>query len=428
MEISGANNITGEFKIPGDKSISHRSVIIASTVSNDVVIENFLFSEDCINTINVLEKVGVKIEKINGNLIVRGKGIRNFKEPEEILEVGNSGSTMRLVSGVLCATNFLSILSGDRSINNRPMRRIIEPLTKMGAKIYGRADDTKAPLVIFGNPELTGKKHEISISSAQVKSCIMLAALNARGGTEIMQPEISRDHTERMLEYFGAKIIYNGKYTKITPGNVLKGKNIYIPGDISSAAFFIVACLILRGSHIIIKDVGINPTRCYFLEILKKMGAKIKIKNVRTISNEPLADIETFYSELSAVVIEKEKIPNIIDEIPILCVAASAADGTTIIKEAGELRHKESDRISSIISQFKKLGVNIMEKDNSIIINGGKNLKVKGGVVDSFGDHRIAMSLAVLSLLSKDKVRILDSECINTSFPDFKYLLKKALK
>mgnify|MGYP001145942444 CR=1 FL=1 len=427
MEIYGADSICGEIKVPGDKSISHRSAIISSITKDNVVIENFLFSEDCIKTIEVLKKVGVKIEKLNGNLIVYGRGIESFKEPDEILDVGNSGSTIRIISGVLCATNFLSVLSGDKSINSRPMGRIINSLNEMGAKIYGRDNNTKAPVVIFGNPELVGKKHEISVSSAQVKSCITLAALHAKGETEIIQPEVSRDHTERMLEYLGAKIVYDGRYTKIVPGKDLKGRNIYVPGDISSAAYFIIASLILKNSHTLIKDVGINPTRCYFLDILKKMGAKIVIKNIRNINNEPFADIETFYSKLNSIEIGKEKIPNIIDEIPILCVAASAASGKTVIRGAEELRYKESDRISSIASQFRKLGVDIEEKTDGLIINGDKNLKVEEGVVESFGDHRVAMSLAILSLLSKGKVKILSSECIDTSFPGFKYILKKVL-
>ena len=427
MEIYSADSIRGEIKVPGDKSISHRSVIISSITKENVVIENFLFSEDCIKTIEVLKKVGVKIEKLNGNLIVYGRGIESFREPDEILDVGNSGTTIRIISGVLCATNFLSILSGDKSINSRPMGRIINPLNEMGAKIYGRDNNTKAPVVIFGNPELVGKKHEISVSSAQVKSCITLAALHAKGETEIIQPEVSRDHTERMLEYLGAKIVYDGRYTKIVPGKDLKGRNIYVPGDISSAAYFIIASLILKNSHTLIKDVGINPTRCYFLDILKKMGAKIIVKNIRKINNELLADIETFYSKLNSIEIGKEKIPNIIDEIPILCVAASAASGKTVIRGAEELRYKESDRISSIASQFRKLGVDIEEKTNGLIINGDKNLKVEEGVVESFGDHRVAMSLAILSLLSKGKVKILSSECIDTSFPGFKYILKKVL-
>jgi len=427
MEIHGANSIKGEIKIPGDKSISHRSIIISSMIDDNVVIENFLLCEDCINTLNILKELGVRIEKINGNLVVYGRGVKSFKEPDRVLNVGNSGTTIRVMSGVLSATNFMSVLSGDKSINNRPMDRIIEPLRFMGAKIYGRENNLKAPLVIFGNPLLEGKKIELKNSSAQVKSCILLAALNAKGPTEIVLPQTSRDHTERMLEYLGADISYNGKYVKLIPGNKLNGKRIYIPGDISSAAYFIVATLILKKSHTIIRDVGINDTRSYILETLRKMGGKITIKNKRIINNEPVADIETFSSELKSIKLEEENIPIIIDEIPVLCVAAAFAEGTTIIRGAQELRYKESDRIKAIVTQFKKLGVDIREEKDGMVINGDRNFKAGEGTVDSYGDHRIAMSLSILALGSSGKVSILDSDCINTSFPGFKYNLKKSL-
>ncbi len=427
MEIHGAKSIRGELKIPGDKSISHRSVIISSLINNNVVIENFLFCQDCIKTVNILNKLGVKIEKINGNLIVYGRGIKNLREPDEILDVGNSGTTIRIMSGFLSATNFMSVLSGDRSINNRPMGRIIEPLLEMGARINGRENNSKAPIVIFGNPNLEGKKFELKVSSAQVKSCILIAGLNAKGTTEIIQPQISRDHTERMLEYFGADITYDGRCTKLRPGREFTARKIYIPGDISSAAFFIVATLILKNSYTIMKDIGMNPTRSYFIEILKKMGGKIVIKNQRIINNEPVVDIETFSSKLNSIEIEKEKIPGIIDEIPILCVAAAAAGGKTVIRGAEELRYKESDRIKSIVSQFGKLNVNIEEKEDGMIIKGDINFQAGEGSVESFGDHRIAMSLSILALLSKGNVTVLDSDCIDTSFPGFIYNLKKVL-
>lgn len=427
MEVRGANRICGEIKVPGDKSISHRSAIISSITRSIVTIENFLFSEDCIKTIEVLKKIGVKIEKIGENLIVYGNGIESFKEPSEILDVGNSGTTIRLMSGILSATNFLSILSGDKSVNSRPMDRIIKPLSKMGAKIFGRGNNTKAPIVIFGNPNLEGKSHHLEISSAQVKSCLSLAGIFAQGETEIFQPEVSRDHTERMLEYFGANIIYDGRYTKIIPDREIVGKNIYIPGDISSATYFIVAALLIKDSYILVRDVGINPTRTYIIDLLRKMGADIRIKNIRTRNNEPLADIETFYSPLNSIEVERDKIPNIIDEIPILCVAAAVAKGVTTIRGAIELRYKESDRISAVASQFKKLGVNVEEEKDGLVIEGSRKLKVNEGVVESFDDHRIAMSLAILSLLSTGKVTILDSECINTSFPSFKYILKSVV-
>jgi 3-phosphoshikimate 1-carboxyvinyltransferase len=427
MEIRRANSLKGEIKIPGDKSISHRSVIISSIINDTIVIENFLFCDDCIRTLDILKIIGVKIEKINGNLIVYGKGIKSFREPDRILDVGNSGTTIRLISGVLSATNFMSILSGDKSINNRPMDRIIEPLSKMGAKIYGRENNSKAPLVIFGSTHLEGKRFELQVPSAQVKSCILLAALNAEGATEIISPHISRDHTEKMLEYLGANINYNSNYVKLIPGNKLSGRRIYIPGDVSSAAYFIVATMILKNSHTLIRDVGINPTRSYILEVLGRMGGKLIITNKRILNNEPVADIETFSSELKSIKIEKEKIPLLIDEIPILCVAAAFADGKTVIRGAQELRYKESDRIKSIVSQFSRLGVNIREEKDGMIIDGNNDFQVGEGTVNSYGDHRIAMSLSILGLRSKGSVSILDSDCINTSFPGFKYNIKKII-
>ncbi len=427
MELNKKIKLKGEIKIPGDKSISHRSVIISSLANNNVVIENFLYCKDCIKTIDVLIKLGVRIERLNNKLIVYGKGIKSLREPDEILDVGNSGTTIRIMSGVLAATDFMSILSGDRSVNIRPMKRVIEPLVKMGAIINGRDSNTKAPIVIFGNPDLKGKKFEMDIPSAQVKSCILMAALNARGETEVIQHKVSRDHTERMLKHFGADISFNGKCIKLKPGKILSAGGIYIPGDISSAVFFIVATLILEDSHTIIKNVGVNPTRSFILEILKKMGGKIIIRNKRIFNNEPVADIETFYSKLHSIKIEKEYIPNIIDEIPILSVAAAAAEGETTIRGAEELRYKESDRINSIVSQFKKLKVNIKEKSDGIVIKGNIKFSAGGGNVESFGDHRIAMSLFILSLLSKGAVNVLDSDCIENSFPGFKYDLKKLM-
>lgn len=427
MEIQGIRSLNGEIKVPGDKSISHRSAIISSITGQNVIIENYLFSQDCINTIEVLRDLGVKIEKTDNDLVIHGAKITDLAEPSGVLEVGNSGTSIRLMAGVLASTGFMSVISGDHSINNRPMKRIIDPLRSMGAAVFGRENNTKAPLVIFGKSNLKGKRFDLTLSSAQVKSCLLLAAINADGVTEIIQPEISRDHTERMLQYFDADIEFDGKYTRLDPAKKLVAKNIYIPGDISSAAFLIVATLILKGSHTIIRDVGINPTRSYFLEILKNMGANIEIKNKRTISNEPIADIETFSSDLFSVKIEKEWIPNIIDEIPVLAAAAAVASGKTIIEGAGELRNKESDRISSLCTQLKKIGVDIREKKDGFEIIGNNENRITGGTVESMGDHRIAMSLAILSLLSKNKTIILDSGCIDTSFPGFKYILKKLM-
>jgi 3-phosphoshikimate 1-carboxyvinyltransferase len=420
-------SINGQIKIPGDKSISHRAAIISALTTDTVIISNFLFSDDCINTIEVVKKLGVDIKKIGDNLVIRGCGIENLKEPDDVLYVGNSGTTIRLMCGILSATNFLSVLTGDRSINSRPMSRIIEPLTCMGAKITGRDNNTKAPVIILGNNGLKGMVFKSGISSAQVKSCLTLAGLYADSVTEIIQPAISRDHTERMLEYFGAKIKYDGRHTTVYPGHKLKGKNLYIPGDLSSAAYFIVAGLILKESDVIIKNIGMNPTRSRFIEVLKEMGADIEIKNPRMVNNEHVGDIEVRSSNLAGIHVQRDIIPNIIDEIPVLCAAAAFAEGSTVISGAEELRFKESDRIKSVSGQFRNAGVNIQEREDGFIIKGNRNLKINGGSFECYGDHRIAMSLAVLGLRSAEHFNINNFECVDTSFPSFKYELKKAL-
>jgi len=431
LEINGASSINGEINIPGDKSISHRSAIISALTNDRVIITNFLFSQDCINTLEILKSIGVKIETLQDRVIINGCSGPGFTEPEDVLYAGNSGTTIRLMCGLLASAKEknLYIITGDPSINKRPMQRIIGPLKEMGVNIFGRNNDSQAPIVIFGSSGLLkGKKFNLAVSSAQVKSCITLAALFADGPTEILQPQISRDHTERMLEYFGADILYDGKNTKINPGKTLKGKNLFMPSDLSSAAFFIVAGLILKNSKLRFKDIGINPTRKYFLDILQEMGASLRILNTKTVNNEPVADIEVSTSRLKGITLDKKMIPNIIDEIPALCAAAAFADGATVIEGAGELRFKESDRISSLTSQFSKAGIDIIEKEDGLVINGNINATVKGGEFECFSDHRIAMALAILMLKSKDKARIHGSECINTSFPGFIYELKKSLK
>jgi 3-phosphoshikimate 1-carboxyvinyltransferase len=428
IEITGPYIMQGGVKIQGDKSISHRSVIISAISGKKVRIENFLFSQDCINTINLIKKLGININRENDLLVVEGKRIGDLKEPDDVLFVGNSGTTIRLVAGLLSAAPFMSILTGDPSINKRPMKRIIKPLNRMGARVYGRDGNTKAPLVIIGEKRLKALKHNITVASAQVKSSLILASLFSDGKTEINQPAVSRDHTERMLEYFEAGIRYDGRKTIITPEKIIKGKDIFVPNDISSAAYFIVAALILRNSRVILKDIGINPTRSYFLDVLREMGGKISIKNKRVRNNEEIADIECQTSNLQAVKIGSEKIPNIIDEIPILAVAAAYAKGVTEITGAHELRYKESDRLNSITQEFDKAGIEVKEKPDGLVIKGDNHLKLKDTTFDSHMDHRIAMSLIVLSLPSEAQVMISDTECIKTSFPDFIQILYSVLK
>jgi 3-phosphoshikimate 1-carboxyvinyltransferase len=427
FEITGPNIIRGQITIPGDKSISHRAVIISAISSKKVFIDNFLFSEDCENTIDIFRKLGVNISAEKNTIIVDGVNIKNLHEPDDILYVGNSGTSIRLVSGLLTASSFMSVLSGDSSINRRPMKRIIEPLKKMGADIYGRDHDSKAPLVIFGKKKLKALRHELSVASAQVKSSIILASLFADGITEINQPAVSRDHTERMLEYFGLDIKYDGRNTIINPKCSLEGKDLFVPNDISSAAYFIVAALILNKSKILLKDIGINPTRSYFLKILQDMGGNIIIRNKRVKNNEEIADIECFSSDLKAITIKKEMIPNIIDEIPILSVAAAFADGETEISGAEELRYKESDRINTINQEFRKTGIDIKEKKDGLIIKGNRNMILNNALLDSHNDHRIAMSSMILALKSPHKITVTNTDCIKTSFPNFNKILFNAL-
>ena len=429
MEILGIDRINGEIKIPGDKSISHRSAMISAILDKPVKIKNYLFSSDCIATLEVLKDLGVDIAGNSSELVIKGCGISGLSEPRRILDVGNSGTAIRLLSGILAGNPVMSVLSGDSSINRRPMARIIEPLKQMGARVYGRNNSKYAPLVIFGTRDLRGKRFDPGLSSAQVKSCILLAALHAEGVTEIRQPGASRDHTERMLEYLGASIEYDGMNTRIDPSKKLAAKDIHIPADISSALFFIVAALILKDSNITIKDVGINPTRSYALDVLRSMGADIEIRNRRTVCNEPVADIEASSSSLKPAEIDRDMIPNIIDEIPILSVAASAAPGKTVFRGAQELRHKESDRLKAISGQFARAGVDIKQLADGLEINGKKDFKLRScTTLDSMGDHRIAMSLAVLAMPSKKKVTILDDDCINTSLPGFKELFYSACR
>jgi 3-phosphoshikimate 1-carboxyvinyltransferase len=423
MEFCGPYRVNGVIEVQGDKSISHRSIILSAITKNTVEIDNFLFSDDCLNTLNILKKIGVKYQVNKNNILMEGCGISSLTEPDSILYVGNSGTSIRLLSGLLCGTKFISILSGDTSINNRPMDRIIKPLADMGAQIFGRQNNKKAPIVIFGGSRLKGLRHEINVASAQIKSCLAIAALFADSPTEIILPAVARDHTERMLEYFGANISFDGKYTKIYPGRTLEGKDIYVPGDFSSAAFFIIAGIILENSKVLIKNVGINPTRSYLINILKKMGANIEIKNIRIKNNEQIADIETASSKLVATTIDEKIIPNIIDEIPILSVAAAFSEGTTKIRGAKELRLKESDRIKSISTEFKKAGIKVDEFADGLEIHGSHNLKINASNFKSYGDHRIAMSLAILALKSEAAIKINGTRCIKTSFPEFENIL-----
>ncbi len=421
--VRGGSSLQGTIKVPGDKSISHRSLIIGSIAEGETVIEGFLFSEDPLSTADCLRKLGVFIPDIKKDkpFTIKGLGIDGFKEPREILNCGNSGTTMRLLMGLLAGQkdkNF--ILTGDNSLNERPMGRVSKPLSLMGGKIFGRENGRKAPISITGN-KLKGCVIGTPVASAQVKSAILLAGLNASGTTSVIEPASSRDHTERMLKAFGADIKIRGELGRnivIKPGNKLIGQKILIPGDISSAAFWMIAASIVPGSEIIIKNVGLNPTRTGILNVMEEMGCNFEIIEKTTIAGEPIGSIKVKYvSNLKPFKIEGNILPKLIDEIPILTVAACFCNGISEIKDAKELRVKETDRLEVMSRQLKKFGANILEKEDGLIITGDS--KFHSAEVDSETDHRVSMSLAIASLLAKGTTNIARAEASKVSYPTF---------
>jgi 3-phosphoshikimate 1-carboxyvinyltransferase len=423
-----SNPIKATISVPPDKSISHRSVIIGSIANGKTEIKNFLASQDCLNTLKIMQQLGVEITNFNNyeTVTVYGKGL-NLSESKNILNCGNSGTTIRLLSGLLSGQNFLSILTGDDSLLNRPMGRVIEPLTLMGAKISGREHNTKAPIVISPSV-LHGITYEMPVSSAQVKSAIMLAALQAKGETKIIEKEKSRDHTERMLSAFGATIKYEKGEIIIGSEQKLEAQSIFIPGDISSAAFFMAACSIIPQSEIVLQKVLVNPTRTGIINALKKMGVKVEFTSKKEISGELVADIFVTSESLTSVEIKGNLIPLLIDEIPILCIMMAQAKGKSIIKDAKELRFKESDRIKIMAQVLKKLGVEINELEDGLEIEGlaGKPFKIDPSVEwPKHSDHRIAMSIAVAGLKANEPISIPGAEWISTSFPNFDKLINQ---
>ena len=423
--LEKVNRLKGNISVPGDKSISHRSLILGSIAQGETRIYNFLDSLDCLKTLECMQALGVKIELGKDNSVkIKGKGLYGLQGAKSILDVGNSGTTIRLLTGLLSGQNFYSVLSGDDSIRRRPMKRVIEPLRLMGADIWGRKDGQFAPLSVRGN-KLNPLHYTLPVASAQVKTALLLAGLYTIGETVIKEPLPTRDHTERMLEIMRADIKISPPEIKVMGGNELRGTDIFIPGDISSAAYFIAAASILKDSQIIIKQVGINPTRTGIIEILKKMGAKIDILNYQKKSNEPQADLMIEYSKLKGVEIKKENVPFLIDELPLIAVMATQAQGKTVVSGAKELRVKETDRIKAIVSELKKMGADIKEREDGFTVNGPT--KLQGAVCKSYNDHRIVMSLAVAALLAKGKTVIKNSECIDISFPGFEKILQKMI-
>ena len=412
MEIKRAVSLNGSITVPGDKSISHRAVMLGALAEGTTHIKGFLPGADCISTINCFRSMGIEIQS-NGDIIeVHGKGLYGLKQPEKMLYTGNSGTTTRLLCGILSGQSFDSSVTGDASICRRPMKRVTEPLSEMGAKIDGEY----CPLFIKGS-RLHGMEYNMKVASAQVKTAIILAALYADGETIIHETEKSRDHTERMLSAMGADISVNGTAIRVVPAKKLYSQDICVPGDISSAAFFMTAAAIMPDSCVRIKNAGINPTRTGIIDVFKSMGARISIENVRTESGEETADIVVSSSSLKGTVIEGEMIPRLIDELPIIAVAALFAEGTTVIRNAEELKVKESNRISAIVGELSKCGADITETADGMIIKGGK--PIFGADFVTRGDHRMAMSLAVLAQLADGKSTIDDADCISVSYPNF---------
>jgi len=415
--------IFGEAKVPGDKSISHRSIIIGSLAEGETVIKNPLISEDVLRTIYAFKEMGVDIEIKDDEILIHGTGLYGLKKPKNYIDCGNSGTTARLLSGVLSGQNFSTTLIGDKSLSNRPMDRVIVPLRKMGADITGREDKYLPIEIKPTRSKLQSIKYELPVASAQVKSAILLATLYANNTTEIIEYKTTRDHTERMLKYFGCNIKRINKSIFMASTNPLKGKSIYVPGDISSASYFIVAASLIEGSNLILRDVGINPTRNGIIHVLKRMGADIDVFNIRTINNEPVGDINVRHAPLKGISIDRRITGIIIDEIPILAVAASLAKGKTEIRDVKELKYKESDRIRTISEELKKMGAKIEVLPDGMIIEGVDRLQ--GTLVNSHGDHRIAMALSIAALVANHETLINGHECVNISFPNFYDILSR---
>lgn len=416
MNIKYEQPLKGEITVPGDKSISHRAVMFGALAQGTTEVTNFLQGADCLSTIDCFRRLGITIENTPEKILVHGKGLHGLQKPDSILNVGNSGTTTRLISGILAGQTFETTLTGDESIQSRPMKRIMDPLLMMGADISSLYGNHCAPLRITG-AKLHGISYHSKVASAQVKSCILLAGLYAEGLTSVTEPTVSRNHTELMLRGFGADITLEGKTAQIQPEPTLIGQKIEVPGDISSAAYFIAAGLIVPGSEILIKNVGINPTRDGILRVCREMGADLTLLNEREHSGEPVADILVRHSNLKAVTIGGEIIPTLIDELPIIAVMACFASGTTIIKDAAELKVKESDRIAVMTEQLSRMGAHITATEDGMIIEGGYPLH--GATIDTALDHRIAMSFAIAALAAEGETQLKNADCVKISYPDF---------
>lgn len=420
-KITRITGLKGTLTVPGDKSISHRAIMFGSLAEGTTTIHGFLKGADCLSTIDCFRKMGISIEEKEDTIYVHGKGLHGLHKPEETLDVGNSGTTTRLISGILAGQNFDTVLSGDASLNSRPMGRIMKPLSMMGADITSIHDTGCAPLSIKGR-SLNAIHYDSPVASAQVKSCVLLAGLYANGKTSVTEPALSRDHTERMLRSFGANIVSDKNTCTITPPETLHGQHIEVPGDISSAAFFIVAALITPNSEITINNVGINDTRAGILKVCQDMGANITLLNAREEGGEPVADLLVKTSSLRGTIVEGDIIPALIDELPVIALMACFAKGQTIIKDAHELRVKESDRIAIMTENLGAMGADIIDTDDGFIINSRSDNTIPilhGASINCSMDHRIAMTFAVAGLNADGETIITDSDCVDVSYPGF---------
>lgn len=422
MELTNITGLKGEVSIPGDKSISHRCIMFGSIAKGTTEIHNFLEGADCLATISCFRRLGIDIVENGETITVHGKGLHGLSAPEDILDAGNSGTTTRLISGILAGQSFDCKLSGDESLNSRPMNRIIDPLTRMGANISSILRNGCAPLYITKG-DLHGIHYISPVASAQVKSCILLAGLYADGETSVMEPSLSRNHTELMLKEFGADLTTKHELdstratASIRPCEELYGQKIMVPGDISSAAYFIAAGLLVPDSEILIKNTGINPTRAGILKICEDMGGDITLLNEHTEGGEKIADILVRSSKLHGITIEGDIIPTLIDEIPIIAVMAAAAEGTTIIRDASELKVKETDRIETVTDNLSAMGCDVTPTFDGMVIHGGRPLH--GATIHTLLDHRIAMAFSIAALIAEGNTNILDSHCVDVSYPTF---------
>lgn len=420
IAIETSRGVRGTLSVPGDKSISHRAVIFGSIAEGRTEVQGLLRGEDTLNTLQALVKMGVQVEDRGDSVLIQGVGLRGLKEPGGVLDLGNSGTGMRLLAGLLAGQDLFAVLTGDAYLCQRPMGRVVRPLREMGARILGRDSGRLAPLAIQGG-DLQGIAYTSPVASAQVKTALLLAGLNAEGHMSVSEPCLSRDHTERMLRHFAYPLKQEGLCVSLKGGGRLQGTGVQVPGDFSSAAFFIIAGLIVEGSDLIIREVGVNPTRTGLLTILKRMGAKIRIENQQP-GEEPIADLHVSSSSLKGISVGADDVPAAIDEFPIFCVAAALADGETRIQGASELRVKETDRIRAMAVNLRTLGADVEELEDGMVIRGRETLA--GGECDSFGDHRVAMAMIVAGLRCQGPTMVHDTACIRTSFPGFMKTLK----